>query len=130
MQLSARETAVKSLPADLPPANASFVFSVSAFNRRRHGVFAWRMPAKLFGSPLKSAPAASRGARMHRAAVTIRRPATSVCMRGHKLPLIEPGPERLGTVSARRRKHGIVVEVFKGAVRRALNNPRELRRIL
>ena len=74
MQLSARETAVKPLPADLPPANASFVHSVSAFNRR-HGGCARRMPAKLLASPLKRAPAASNGAHIHRAAVPI--PATS-----------------------------------------------------
>ena len=60
MQLSARETAAKSLPADLLPVNASP--SASAFNRR-HGVLANRLPAQLSTLPIKPACVAGSKAR-------------------------------------------------------------------
>ena len=66
MQLSARETAAKSLPAHLLPANVSFFIpSASVFNRRP-GALANRMPAKFSISPIKPTPAASSNARAPR----------------------------------------------------------------
>jgi hypothetical protein len=67
MQLSARETAAKPLPADLLPVNASFVPSVSAFNRR-HRAFADRAPANFPTLPIKPACAAGSNARAPRIA--------------------------------------------------------------
>jgi len=65
MQLSARETAAKPLPADLLPVNASP--SASAFNRR-HRAFLNRVPAKVSTLPIKPACAAGSKARAPRIA--------------------------------------------------------------
>lgn len=62
MQLSARATAAEPLPADLMPANVSFVLPDSAF-KRHHGTFAVRPPAKFLTKPVKPTPAAGTAAR-------------------------------------------------------------------
>jgi len=78
MQLSARETAAKPLPADLLPVNVFSVPSASAFNRR-HRAFANRIPAKFSTSPIKPVPAASNNARAPRIAVLSTAPG-SICL--------------------------------------------------
>lgn len=71
MQLSARETAAEPLPADLMPANVSFVLPDSAFDHRR-GAFAGRVPAKFPTSPIQPTPAAGNAARASHARRAVR----------------------------------------------------------